>query len=627
MALNSIDRTNSINQSAVNSNRAGTNAPILRGGGEGSNVTINARDLGLSTGQTFSGQVVEVNGNEIKLLLDSNQTINAKLDGNLNAILGQVISFEVSSTEGGQTSLRPLYTNLSNMTAISNALQSAGLPETAQYVRMVSSMMDESMPVNKDALWNMAKNVTGFPNTDPATVVQLSKLSLPINELNVNQLENYKNFEHQVKNDILNISKGMVDLMDEGLHEANPEFYESLTKSQGENIDGLRAAANRMNNLFNAFMNVVSGNNEVDNKITDVSQKVMPNELVEGELVEGDELVAVEEEPFNSNGLKFAGQILELVENSSEPSITLVSDKLNNIMNELMNSISENTQTVEATEENTANNITGDTENNGEMLATEKNIQVKNYSFDELLNSVKDILKNINLDENSISNDSKRMLSELLSDNEFKTGIKDALSKQLSLKPEDLTGNDKIQDLYNKILRQSQAAIDILNNAGKDNPDIFKAAQNINDNVNFMNQLNQAVTYIQLPLLMNNKAAHGDLYVYTNKKNLQAKDGNLSAFLHLDMENLGPMDIYASLTNGTKVNTHFYLQDEATIDFIAKHIDILNERLTKKGYDMNTNISVKEKGSAPVNVAEEFMKETPNTTHRMAAKLSFDVRA
>ena len=39
----------------------------------------------------------------------------------------------------------------------------------------------------------------------------------------------------------------------------------------------------------------------------------------------------------------------------------------------------------------------------------------------------------------------------------------------------------------------------------------------------------------------------GELYVYTNKKNLADNDGNVSAFLHLDMDHLGPVDVYVAM--------------------------------------------------------------------------------
>lgn len=636
MPLNAVDRTNLINQSSINNNRPGANVNVATketyGDGD---ITVSAKNLGLSAGQTFSGQVVDVNGNDIKLLLNNNQTISAKLDGNLNAVLGQVISFEVSSTDGGTTALRPLYTNLSNMTAISNALQSAGLPETSQYVKMVSAMMDESMPINKEALWSMSKDVNIFQDANPATIVQMAKLSLPINELTINQLENYKNFEYQIKDDVSNLSKGIVDLMDEALKEANPEFYESIALAESESATKQQSP---VNNLFSAFLNAVSGNSDnsksIDQNLQNSEADVIENKLDGDEAIisEEENTTGVSKESFSSDGLKLAGQVIDLVDTNSDASKVAVSDKLNTILNEIIDEATRPAETVDS--EKTDEDIQKSAVDNGQSAeqiqneeSSEKSNSLRSFTFSEAVNLAKGIITYVNRNPESVPTELKKSLSELLSDNEFKGTLKDVLSKQLTLKPEDVTGNDKIEELYGKILKQTQAAVEIMNNAGKDNPDISKAAQNLNDNVNFMNQLNQAVTYIQLPLLMNNQSAHGDLYVYTNKKNLKNNDGNLSALLHLDMENLGPMDVYVALTNGTKVNTHFYLQDEATIDFIAEHIDKLNERLTKKGYNMSTNISVSGKDDKPTNIAEEFMKEAPEQTSRIAAKYSFDVRA
>ena len=67
-----------------------------------------------------------------------------------------------------------------------------------------------------------------------------------------------------------------------------------------------------------------------------------------------------------------------------------------------------------------------------------------------------------------------------------------------------------------------------------------------------------------------------------HKKNLARKDGMLTAFLHLDMENLGGMDISISLqTERNQVTTKFYLEEHA-LPVIAGHIDDLTQRLAKK---------------------------------------------
>ena len=119
--------------------------------------------------------------------------------------------------------------------------------------------------------------------------------------------------------------------------------------------------------------------------------------------------------------------------------------------------------------------------------------------------------------------------------------------------------------------------------------------------------------------------AHGDLYVYTNKKSLAKKDGNVSALLHLDMENLGPLDVYVTMQkNLNKVSTNFTVKDEAALNLIAGHIHILNERLEKRGYSMKADFQVR-KEDAPTNVMQEILDQNKNIS--VLSKTSFDMRA
>ena len=142
-----------------------------------------------------------------------------------------------------------------------------------------------------------------------------------------------------------------------------------------------------------------------------------------------------------------------------------------------------------------------------------------------------------------------------------------------------------------------------------------------------MNQMNHLFPYIQLPLMMSGNQAHGDLYVYTNKKNLARKDGNITALLHLDMENLGPMDVYITMQQSqNKVNTNFTLRDEESLDLIAEHIHILNERLEKRGYAMNANFQLKdEETPEDTNIMQEILAQNKNIS--VLSMTSFDMRA
>lgn len=623
--------------------------------GEGAVVSVKGLDL--QTGQTLSGQVVEIDGKDIKLLLSNNQTISAKLEGNINALLGQTLSFEVKNTEDGLTSLRPLYTNLNNSQNVTNALTSAGLPVTENYAKMVSSMMDENMPINKQAIYDMSKQINSFPNANPETVVKLTKLGLQVNELTINQFENYKGLESQIVGNVDTISKGLSDLIkdslsqvvkDNGITDITPE--KQMAETSADVTTGPARFGGK--SLLTAFINAITGQETPAESITTSSEAAVDEALADGKNAENVEELNSEtdteigsQSQIDDKVFDTTKMVLEMVSPSDSSDVS-VSDEIKNFVTEFakeLDNITEDSGSglIEETannntrsgRENLLSELTKEALKNG-MDVPETNVRIsesvlgKNITGENVLNFAKDILNELSKNPQSFPEEVKEKLTKLLASKEFGGLVKDNITKQMLLKPDEVVNSKNVEDLYAKITKQADQAIQIMQNAGKQNPEILQAANNIKDNVAFMNELNQVVTYVQLPLLMNNKSAHGDLYVYTNKKSLKNNDGNVSALLHLDMDNLGPMDIYVALTNRTKLNTHFYLQDEATIDFIEAHIDALNKRLTEKGYDMSMNVSVKDSAKGKTNISEEFFKEDPLEHGAVTAtKMSFDVRA
>lgn len=603
-------------------------------------VSVSVKGLDLKTGQTISGQVIEVDGKDIKLLLSNNQTINAKLEGNINALLGQTLSFEVKNTEDGLTSLRPLYTNLNNSMNVTNALSSAGLPVTDNYSRMVSAMMDENMPINKQAIHDMSKQINSFKDANPETVVRLTKLGLSVNELTINQFENYKGLERQIIGNVDTIADGFAKMISDSLSQAVKDnnitdISSKINASLAETAEG--NVKNK--NLLSTFLDSITGQNK-DSMQLKADLALVDNEALTGEKIKAD--------IFDTTKA-----ILELI-NPKDSSDTVISNEMKAFVAEFSNEMKtfatefskefKEVLNENSGETNSDGNVTKDlgresilNELNKEILNNQENksdvIKFFNVNTDKeitgesVLKLSTDLLNILNKDKNLFPDDVKTKLLKLLSSEEFSGLVKDNLSKQMLLKPEEAATSKNIEDLYSKIINNTDKALSVLESLNSKNAEIAEAANNIKENVQFMNELNHAVTYVQLPLLMNNKSAHGDLYVYTNKRSLKNNDGNISALLHLDMDNLGPMDIYVSLVNKTKLNTHFYLQDDETIDFIEKHIDYLNKRLSDKGYDLSMNVSVKNKPKEATDITEEFFKDDPKSQGSVAVKVSFDVRA
>jgi flagellar hook-length control protein FliK len=162
----------------------------------------------------------------------------------------------------------------------------------------------------------------------------------------------------------------------------------------------------------------------------------------------------------------------------------------------------------------------------------------------------------------------------------------------------------------------------VMKASGQENTNFAQAAADVRGNVEFMNQINQAYTYVQIPLKMSGQSASGELYVYTNKKALAEGNRELTAFLHLDMEHLGPTDVSVRLL-GKKVSTNFYLDNDAAYELLERNYPVLEERLRKKGYDCEISIVNEDKH---VNFVEDFLKKDLPSAGQLH-RYSFDMRA
>ena len=126
--------------------------------------------------------------------------------------------------------------------------------------------------------------------------------------------------------------------------------------------------------------------------------------------------------------------------------------------------------------------------------------------------------------------------------------------------------------------------------------------------INRKNDLNKNMTYFQMPVKFSKSEGNGELYVFTNKKNLAGKTDNISAMLHLDMDNLKSMDIYVNLSGGNNVSTNFVLETEELLDFVYQHIDRLNARLEKLGYNTHFEMKVAADSSDRLDFVKDFIE-------------------
>ena len=219
-------------------------------------------------------------------------------------------------------------------------------------------------------------------------------------------------------------------------------------------------------------------------------------------------------------------------------------------------------------------------------------------------------------------NVSKDALNQLFSSKDMRQFLRDVMEGQMYLKPQDVADAQKVEKLYERLENKTQNIQNLLNSAGLRETPLAQTVADVHNNIDFMNQLNQTFTYVQIPLKMTGQNASGQLYVYTKKRDLNDSDKELTAFLHLDLEHLGSTDVSVRLYQ-KKVDTKFYIDNDMSYALIQKHMPELEERLRCKGYNCNIYL---EKEGKQVNFVEDFLKKDAPSTEQLH-RYSFDVRA
>lgn len=569
----------------------------------------------LSQGNIFEGTINSVKGNVVSLGLSNGQQITARLDGKVSLTEGQSMFFQVKSNDGNYVQIRPFMLDGAgaNLTLL-DALKSANLPTDTANLSMVNQMMQQQMPIDKASLNQMYHLLQANPHVNASTIVQMVKLGIEITPGNAAQFENYMSDRQAITAAMDEFINELPEIMSDG------DLSMYRLASQGRQIinivtDGLKEnTVTAPGNVLGEASNEISGMavNEAANEIANGSTEVASNEISG---------VAVKE-PADENAEVASNEA------ANENTGAILNEAAGADANEPINGMRDIIQ-MEETAENSLGSVMTDeqlkelNEQLKSLLPDKAGNEISLYSKDDsivgTLNDIKELLKNTTAD--------KQSLLKLFSGSGFKAMIKNALTRQWMITPEQLKESDKqltdkIGRLYEKVSEQLDKMQEIIKSSGAVKENVSALAENIRGNIEFMNQVNNVYTYVQIPMKMNGHNASGQLYVYTNKKNITDPDKELSAFLHLDMDNLGATDVSIKMLK-KEVSTNFYMDNDESYILIERFLPKLEEKLRNKGYSCKLSV-VNEKHH--VNFVDDFLKKDLPPAGQLH-RYSFDMRA
>ncbi|WP_027437520.1 flagellar hook-length control protein FliK [Lachnospira multipara] len=216
-------------------------------------------------------------------------------------------------------------------------------------------------------------------------------------------------------------------------------------------------------------------------------------------------------------------------------------------------------------------------------------------------------------------------LSKLINHKGFKELFHEMINETMKLSPREFQeSEEQIKNFYKRIKKN----IEGIENETKENitPNFNKTVTSIKENINFMNELNKNLLFMQMPIKFSDSEGNGELYVFTNKKNVAYDPDNITALLHLDMEHLGPVDIFVKLTNGTNLNTNFVLESDEMLDFVYSNIDKLEKRLSDLGYETHFEMKVSTPDDEPFDFVRDFIEKDVNKDNSFGQYI-FDIKA
>ncbi|MDD6401512.1 MAG: flagellar hook-length control protein FliK [Lachnospiraceae bacterium] len=549
----------------------------------------------LSKGDSFSGKVIGINNNTLTIKLNNGNEINAKMAEQIKVNVGSIVEFFVKQKNSNGVVISP--SNTSN-DIVKQILNNNGFAASDKNIQITNALINNYMPTDKRFMQKIMQASYNFPNVSVDDIISMTKLNIPITKENIDIYNQYKNSQHQLTNDISNLTNSI-----EG-------YINDLANDNTIN------PSNEINKIVKALFN--NGDISIVDKNELISQNI------------GNQNTTNQNEYYNSvkgNSIESNDNIISYNYNKEQ----ITNDNISNIIENSISSENKEYNKISDSIIKIAQILNIDAED----LATRINIE--SDESEQILNKIinfsetkADLLNN--LSELTFNNQSN--FNNLITKEGFIFILKQSINKELSLDAKNMKDSNEIDDLYSET---SSKLSKLINDFSGDNhsgaKEFSNNAKEMQQKLDFIQNINNMYAYAQLPVNASGNNFNSELFVYMNKKAKISDKKNISAMLHLDMDNLGPIDVHVTLNN-SEVITKFYVEDEESARIIKEHMDMLQEALKNNGLNLHSetinrnsdninNIDIKTTNSNNMVHNEIFQNELEKSVKRY----TFDVRS
>ena len=556
------NRNEAVDRSVQNQNVQNINSQNNTGG-------INLRDL--AAGDVFRGEIININNQNVEILLDGNEYINATMQQALELNIGEKLLFQVKDNSDTQLVIRPVANNEVSLELVNKSLLTAGLTINDKNIAIVKELIANGQPIDRQSIINMIKLSSVYANESIDKLIDMTKNGIEINRENLDMYDAYTTSSHHITENIMGIGDGIL------------EVFEKILESDVSTENFIENNVS-LENLTESNINVENLENNVS--LENFTESNINPENLMGNIISSDSFTKI------NTILEDLSNIFDADNDNKQISESINVDK-NNIYNR------ESIQ--EAPKESTKDFL-------------------KMADSSETFKELSEVLKNIG------KNMPKEAFNNIIKSPVFKEKITKLLMDRLYLNPAKLSEDKKIvknevDKIYDKLNKLTEMIKNMSENVKSEN--LSLAGDKLSKNMNFMNELNNIEAYVQVPVKFSEGNKNGDLYVYNRRRNKKINDDTLTAFLHLQLDYLGATDINISLKKNS-VTAKFTLDDETSRNLVEDNLGELAERLEKIGYNVTISTELSEKKSQDFNAILPITSNNENTVS--IKRYIFDIR-
>lgn len=488
-------------------------------------VTVNGSEQGntaltilrsLADGDTFSANITDVSGEQVTITLDGGQSFTASLLNSTAYNIGDRADFVIQDNKGENIVLKAVTMQATALETamINKSLKAAGIMPTLRNREMVLELMRNGMPIGRDALLDMVKELSSHSNAEIGGIIALKRMGIEVTDDSLRSYQNYKEYNGAMQRDIAALGEKLFESVDSG--KALSDVVKLLVGDELLTGNGTVEDNSKESTKTGAQTQQPVGT-QADEK-ADIAQKNLMSDVKN--------MVAGMVDNYNAatgRSLKLSYEFLN-------------TDNLARFMNEFA------------------------------RMAEE-------FEMEPLLkNKLHGVLK---------GDKASRLLNELVRDT-------------FSMKMTDVADSESVKEHIAKTLDKLSSVSEYA--AANQSAELSNVASRMSNNMEFLNSMNQFMAAVQVPIKNIGEHGEGELYVYRRNKQKCGEDDTVKAFLHLDMEHLGALDIYVTL-KGSSVATNFKVEDESVLDFLEANMEQLTKKLGEDGYNVTASISRTDDGA------------------------------